>query len=53
MIRSIIPGFGCADTAGDQLIPDAIAGTEFVIIKGYLNGPDNYFVFATENSTTV
>lgn len=47
------PGFGCADTAGDQLIPDAIAGTEFVIIKGYLNGPDNYFVFATENTTSV
>ena len=47
------PGFGCADTAGDQLIPDAIAGTEFVIIKGYLNGPDSYFVFATDNSTTV
>jgi gliding motility-associated-like protein len=47
------PGFGCADTAGDQLIPDAIAGTEFVIVKGYLNGPDNYFVFATDNSTTV
>ena len=47
------PGFGCADTAGDQLIPDAIAGTEFVIIKGYLNGADNYFVFATENSTSI
>ena len=47
------PGFICADTAGDQLTPDAIAGTEFVIIKGYLNGPDNYFVFATDNSTTV
>ena len=43
----------CADSAGDQLIPDAIAGTEFVIIKGYLNGPDSYFVFATENSTTI
>ncbi|HEY5772632.1 MAG TPA: gliding motility-associated C-terminal domain-containing protein [Chitinophagaceae bacterium] len=49
----IYPGFGCADTAGDQLIPDAIAGTEFVIIKGYLNGADNYFVFATENSTSI
>jgi gliding motility-associated-like protein len=49
----VYPGFGCADTAGDQLIPDAIAGTEFVIIKGYLNAADNYFVFATENSTSI
>lgn len=47
------PAFGCGDTAGDQLIPDAIAGTEFVIIKGYLHVPDNYYVFATEDATVV
>ncbi len=47
------PAYGCADTAGDQLIPDAIAGTEFVIIKGYLYNTDHYFVFATEDATTV
>ena len=47
------PGFGCLDTAGDQLIPDAIAGTEFIIVKGYLSGADNFFVFAIENSTEI
>lgn len=30
-----LPGFGCADTAGDQLIPDDLAGSEFAIMKGY------------------
>jgi len=46
-------GQGCADTAGDQLIPDEIAGQEFVVIKGYFNSPDFYYVFAIENNTVV
>jgi len=46
------PG-GCLDTAGDQLIPDAIAGTEFVITRGYLYEADQYFVFATEENTVI
>jgi gliding motility-associated-like protein len=49
------PGFGCADTAGDQLIPDCIAGNEFVVIKGrfYGTNPDNYYVFAIDDGTEV
>ena len=49
------PGNGCADTAGDQLIPDCIAGNEFVVIKGYFYGlnPDYYYVFAIDNGTEV
>jgi gliding motility-associated-like protein len=48
------PGALCADTAGDQIIPDSIAGKEFIVIKGYFtNSPDYYFVFATEDGTTV
>ena len=45
----------CGDTAGDQLIPDALAGQEFVILRGYFNGsnPDYYYVFATEDNTAV
>ena len=63
-----LPGLSCGDTAGDQLIPDRLAGTEFILLKGYLYNPagnplqpplpgneraDHYFVFATENGTTV
>ena len=46
-------GQGCADTAGDQLIPDNIAGQEFIVIKGYFNSPDFYYVFAIDNNTVV
>ncbi|MEY3507994.1 MAG: hypothetical protein RIR44_1226, partial [Bacteroidota bacterium] len=46
-------GQGCSDTAGDQLIPDNIAGQEFIVIKGYFNSPDFYYVFAIENNTVV
>ncbi|MEK0413804.1 MAG: hypothetical protein RL070_1292, partial [Bacteroidota bacterium] len=46
-------GQGCADTAGDQLIPDNIAGQEFIVIKGYFNSPDFYYAFAIENNTVV
>jgi gliding motility-associated-like protein len=49
----IYTGQGCQDTAGDQLIPDNIAGKEFIIIKGYFNNPDLYYVFAIENNTVV
>jgi|LauGreDrversion4_1035100.scaffolds.fasta_scaffold08854_3 gliding motility-associated-like protein len=49
------PGNGCLDTAGDQLIPDCIAGNEFVVIKGYFFGlnPDYYYVFAIDDGTDV
>ena len=47
------PGAGCSDTAGDQLIPDCNAGTSFIIPRGYLNGPDYYYVFAINNNTSV
>lgn len=46
---------GCSDTAGDQLIPDRLAGKEFALITGYFSGtnPDYYYVFATEDNTKV
>ena len=44
----------CIDTAGDQIIPDRLAGREFVIIRGYFNGfPDYYYILATQNNTTI
>ena len=47
------PGYGCADTAGDQLIPDCNAGNVFVLLKGQLFQQDNYYVFATQDNTNV
>jgi gliding motility-associated-like protein len=50
----LLPGQNCADTAGDQLIPDLMAGTEYIVTKGYLNiSPDSYYVFATQPNTTI
>ena len=44
----------CIDTAGDQIIPDRLAGREFVLLKGYLSSsPDFYYVLATQNNTIV
>lgn len=49
------PGQFCSDTAGDQLIPDRLAGNQFALIAGYFTGtnPDYYYVFATENNTEI
>ena len=49
------PGAGCADSAGDQLISDELAGSEFIVVKGrFSNGnPDYFYIFATENNTSV
>ena len=49
------PGFGCADSGGDQLISDDLAGTEFIVLRGRFTAgnPDYYYVFATENNTIV
>lgn len=51
---SINPGSGgCRDTAGDQLIPDKKAGKDFIVVRGYLDVPDNFYVLATRNNTVV
>jgi gliding motility-associated-like protein len=45
--------WGCADTAGDQIIPDCNAGNDFAIMKGYLYDADYYYVFAISDNTVV
>lgn len=47
------PGYSCADTAGDQLIPDDIAGNNFIIMKGRLYQNDYFYVYAIRNNTVV
>ena len=44
---------GCADLMGDQMVPIPLLGTDYITIKGYLNGPDRVFVMATQNNTQV
>jgi len=48
-----LPGYGCADTAGDQLIPDDLAGKEFIIMKGYFFIPDRYFIYPIADDTQI
>jgi hypothetical protein len=43
----------CADLAGDQLIPTAIWGNEFVVVKGDLTNKDKVIVSAMTNNTNI
>lgn len=47
------PYGGCADLMGDQLIPNQVLGNEYIILKGYLNGPDKIYVVAIQNNTQI
>ena len=47
------PYGGCADLFGDQIVPVEIVGTEYIAIKGNLNGPDKVFFIPTEPNTTL
>ena len=47
------PYGGCADLFGDQIVPVEIVGTEYIAIKGNLNGPDKVFFIPTEPNTTI
>jgi gliding motility-associated-like protein len=44
----------CQDLAGDQTVPFASLGTEYIAIRSQLNFPyDKVFITATQNGTTV
>lgn len=47
------PYGGCADIMGDQIVPVSIVGTEYIAVKGNLNGPDKVFFIPTEPNTTI
>jgi hypothetical protein len=51
----VYPGGSCADSGGDQLIADELAGNEFIVLKGRFTGtnPDYFYVFATANNTAI
>ena len=43
----------CADLAGDQLIPTAIWGNEFIVVKGNLTNKDKIVITASVNGTSI
>jgi gliding motility-associated-like protein len=47
------PYGGCGDLMGDQIVPVNRVGDEYIVVKGYLNGPDKFYVLATANGTSV
>lgn len=48
------PYGGCADLAGDQIIPTNIIGDEYIAMDGALNAPyDQMFITATQNNTAI
>lgn len=49
---SVING-GCRDLLGDQLVPVAVAGMEYVVLKGFLSTPEYLFITATEDNTEI
>lgn len=42
---------GCADLVGDQIVPVYRTGKEYIITKGWLNGPDRLFIVGTKDNT--
>jgi gliding motility-associated-like protein len=44
---------GCRDLVGDQLIPVEVAGKEYIVVKGFLDEPEFFFITATEDNTDV
>jgi len=49
---SVING-GCRDILGDQLVPVEVAGTEYVVLKGFLETQEYLFITATEDDTKI
>lgn len=47
------PYGGCADIMGDQIVPVSIVGTEYIAVKGNLNGPDKIFIVPTVPGTVI
>lgn len=44
----------CSDPGGDQLVPDALAGNEYIAVKGFVNAPgDRIMVLGLQNGTSI
>ncbi|WP_375563251.1 LamG-like jellyroll fold domain-containing protein [Bernardetia sp. OM2101] len=57
LINAAIGAGGCADLAGDQLVPVNIIGSEYIVMRGNLGvgstaQPEKVYILATQPSTT-
>jgi gliding motility-associated-like protein len=43
----------CRDLVGDQLIPVEVAGKEYIVVKGFLNNFEFFFITGTEDNTSL
>jgi gliding motility-associated-like protein len=41
----------CKDLLGDQIVPIGVAGTEYIVTRGFLDRPEFLFITATANNT--
>lgn len=46
---------GCRDMMGDQIVPTSIIGTEYIVMKGFLNAnaDEQVFILGTQNNTDI
>jgi len=45
---------GCADLTGDQIIPETLAGDEYIAVQGFLtNGGERLFILGLTNNTSL
>ncbi len=47
------PAGTCSDLGGDQLVPTHVLGTEYVVVRGFLNLHDHVYILATEDDTDI
>lgn len=54
LLSGVPYGGGCADLGGDQIVPKNVLGTEYIMVRGFLNPPyDRAFFLATRDSTII
>jgi len=44
---------GCRDLIGDQIVPIASLGNDYIVQRGNLVGPERAFIVAVQNNTTI
>lgn len=43
----------CRDLIGDQIVPVDVIGDEYIVMQGYLNSTEKFFITATEDATEI
>ncbi|MFN8256648.1 MAG: T9SS type B sorting domain-containing protein [Bacteroidales bacterium] len=43
----------CRDLTGDQIVPVDFIGTDYIVLKGYLDGHDQGVIFGTQDNTQI